>query len=188
MNVRCHVNAAGNFLAWLAGEGLTLGTCTQADLERWMTDPAFRYRDETGHFVRWSVQHRHAHDLTCGAIRWTGPQGTIDSEKRWADARRLLNDNELPTTDRVAGLLLILYAQKISTISQLTIDDIDITGETVAITFGTRPSSSRCRWALWSASSSQPDAARPRSARRTTPPGSSPEGSPAVRSATARSV
>ena len=30
-------------------------------------------------------------------------------------------------------------AQKISTISQLTVDDVHITGETVAITFGTSP-------------------------------------------------
>lgn len=56
-----------------------------------------------------------------------------------ADARRLLNDDTLPTPDRVAGLLLILYAQKIATISQLTIDDVHIDGETVAITFGTSP-------------------------------------------------
>ncbi len=139
LNVRCHVTAADNFLTWLAAQGLALGTCTQVDLERWMTDPAFTYREETGHFVRWSVQHRHAHGLTFGTVRWTGPQGTIDSEKRWADARRLLNDDTLPTADRIAGLLLILYAQKISTISQLTVDDVNITGETVAITFGTSP-------------------------------------------------
>lgn len=44
--MRCHVTAADNFLAWIAGEGLTLGACTQADLERWMTDPAFPYCDE----------------------------------------------------------------------------------------------------------------------------------------------
>ncbi|ADI10377.1 hypothetical protein SBI_07257 [Streptomyces bingchenggensis BCW-1] len=58
-----------------------------------MTDPAFTYRDETGQFVRWSVHQHHAHDLTFGIIRWTGPQGTIDSEKRWDDARRLINDD-----------------------------------------------------------------------------------------------
>ncbi|WP_316781089.1 hypothetical protein [Streptomyces sasae] len=123
----------------LAAQGLALDTCTQADLERWMTDPAFTYSDETGHFVRWSAQHRHAHGLTLGTVRWTGPQGSIDSEIRWADARRLLNDDTLPTADRVAGLLLILYAQQISTISELTVDDVNITGETAAITFGTSP-------------------------------------------------
>ncbi|MFJ1818679.1 site-specific integrase [Streptomyces sp. NPDC088139] len=139
LNVRCHVSAADNFLTWLGGEGLTLGTCTQPDLERWMAEPTVSYRDETGHFVRWSLQHRHASGLTYGTVRWTGPQGTIDSEKRWADARRLLNDDTLPTPDRVAGLLLILYAQKIATISQLTVDDVQSDGDTVAIAFGTSP-------------------------------------------------
>ncbi|WP_055632853.1 hypothetical protein [Streptomyces griseoruber] len=139
LNVRCHVTAADSFLTWLNREGLTLGTCTQPDLERWMADATVSYRDETGHFVRWSVQHGHARGLTYGTVRWAGPQGTIDSEKRWADARRLLNDDTLPTPDRVAGLLLILYAQKIATISQLTVDDVHIDGDTVTITFGSSP-------------------------------------------------
>ncbi|MEU8550553.1 hypothetical protein AB0C81_26830 [Streptomyces roseoverticillatus] len=64
---------------------------------------------------------------------------TIDSEKRWSDARRLLHDDTLPTPDRVAGLLLVLYAQKIATISQLTADDVHLDNDTVAITFGTSP-------------------------------------------------
>ncbi|MGV9407882.1 helix-turn-helix domain-containing protein [Streptomyces sp. NPDC003667] len=62
-----------------------------------MANATASYRDETGHFVRWSVQHRHARGLTYRTVRWTGPKDTIDSEKRWADARRLLNDDTLPT-------------------------------------------------------------------------------------------
>jgi hypothetical protein len=85
------------------------------------------------------VRHRHARGLTYGTVRWTGPQSAIDSEKRWADARHLLNDDTLPTPDRVAGLLLILYAQKIATISQLAVNDVTIADEPVAITFGTSP-------------------------------------------------
>jgi hypothetical protein len=139
LNVRCHVTAADNFLTWLASHGLGLDACTQPDLERWMADPAASHRDETGHFVRWSVEHRHASGLTYGTVRWTGPLSPIDSEKRWANARRLLNDDSLPTQDRVAGLLLILYAQKISTISQLTVEDVHLTGDTVSIVFGTSP-------------------------------------------------
>lgn len=34
LNVRCHVTAANNFLDWLADEELTLGICTQPDLEQ----------------------------------------------------------------------------------------------------------------------------------------------------------
>ncbi|KOU36434.1 hypothetical protein [Streptomyces sp. WM6378] len=115
------------------------GTCTQAALEQWVSAPEATYRDETGHFIRWSVQHRQARDLTFGTNRWTGPTSTIDSEKRWDDARRLLHNDSLPTQDRVAGLLLLLYAQKIATITQLTVDDVQLSEEAVTITFGTAP-------------------------------------------------
>jgi len=139
LNVRCHVTAAANFLDWLAGNGLTLNTCTQPHLDRWIANPEASHRDETGHFVRWSVQHRHTTGLTYRTVRWTGPRGTLDSEKRWADARRLLHDDTLPTADRVAGLLLVLYAQRIATISQLTVDHVHLGDDTVTIRFGSSP-------------------------------------------------
>ena len=139
LNVRCHVTAAANFLDWLAERGLTLDACTQADLDRWTSNPEASYRDDTSHFIRWSVQHRHATGLTYATTRWTGPRGTLDSEKRWADAHRLLHDDTLPTADRVAGLLLVLYAQRIATISQLTIDHVDLSNDTVKIRFGRSP-------------------------------------------------
>ena len=139
MNVRCHITAAANLLDWLTGNGLTLSACTQANLDQWITDPTSSYRDETGHFVRWSVQHRHATGLTYSTIRWTGPRGTLDSEKRWDDARRLLHDDTLKTSDRVAGLLLVLYAQRIATISHLTVDHVDLNEDGVALRLGTSP-------------------------------------------------
>ncbi|MEU4770204.1 hypothetical protein AB0H12_44020 [Actinosynnema sp. NPDC023794] len=45
----------------------------------------------------------------------------------------------LKISDRVAGLLLLLYAQRIATITQLTVDDVHDDGDTVAITFGRVP-------------------------------------------------
>jgi len=139
LNVRCHVTAAVNFLDWLAGNRLTMNTCTQPHLDRWIANPEASHRDETGHFIRWAVQHRHASGLTYRTVRWTGPRGTLDREKRWADARRLLHDDTLPTADRVAGLLLLLYAQRIATISQLTVDHVQLGNDRVEIMFGTSP-------------------------------------------------
>lgn len=101
---------------------------TQADLDQWATD-GHRYRDETAHFVRWAVAHRHARGPTFGAIRSHGPTGPHDTEKRWADARRLLHDNTLATPERVAGLLILLYAQRIATLTQLTADNIHDEGD-----------------------------------------------------------
>ena len=139
LNVRCHVTAATNFLDWLDHHTLTLGTCTQTDLDRWITEPASRHRDETSHFIRWAVGHRHAKALTFRTAYWTAPRGTLDTEKRWANARRLLQEDTLPTADRVAGLLLLLYAQRIATITHLTVDHIHLDHDRVEITLGTSP-------------------------------------------------
>lgn len=137
-NVRTHVTAAANFLDWLAGQDLTLDSCRQGDLDRHNSTQA-SYQSETSHFIRWAVKNRHARDLTAGAIRWGGPQGLHDTEKRWDDARRLLNDGTLAIQDRVAGLLLLLYAQRVTTITTLTTDDVRDDGNAVSIMLGTSP-------------------------------------------------
>jgi hypothetical protein len=138
-NVRRHVTAAAGLLAWLAAEGLTLAACTQADLDRWATAPTASNRDETSHFIRWAVRNHHATRLTSPARRWEGPRGPHDTEQRWADARRLLGDDTLDTADRVAGLLVLLYAQHITAISQLTVDHVRIDGDNVSFQLGTVP-------------------------------------------------
>ncbi len=127
-----------NFLDWLAGGGLTLATCTQPDLDSWAAGE-ISYRDETGHFIRWAVAHRHTAGLTFGTIRWEGPRCPHDGEKRWDDARRLLQDRTLKTPDRVAGLLLLLYAQNLATISLLTTGHVRAGEDEVSLQLGTAP-------------------------------------------------
>ncbi len=139
LNVRCHVTAAASFLDWLTAENLTLASCTQPGLDRWASSKDVTYRDETAHFVRWSVTCRHASRLTFGAVRWDGPRGPHDGEKRWDDARRLLHDDTLATSDRVAGLLLLLYAQRIADIVKLTAGHVRDDGDRVQIMLGTAP-------------------------------------------------
>jgi hypothetical protein len=139
LNVRCHVTAATGFLDWLTAQDLTLSSCAQPDLDRWASGDDLTYRDETAHFVRWSVTHRHASHLTFGAVRWEGPRGPHDGEKRWGDARRLLHDDKLTVSDRVAGLLLLLYAQRIANIVKLTTDHVHDDGDQVKVVLGTSP-------------------------------------------------
>jgi hypothetical protein len=138
LNVHSHITAAVNFLDWLAGGGLTLATCTQPDLDRWTAGEA-SYRDETSHFIRWAVACRHASRLTFGTVRWEGPRGPHDGEKRWDDARRLLQDQTLKTSDRVIGLLLLLYAQNLATISLLTAGHVHASAGEVSLQLGTAP-------------------------------------------------
>ncbi len=119
--------------------GTTLSRCAQADVEKYLnTKPA--YAKQCSAFVRWAVRHRYAKSgIKAPAKRWTGPAGPHDEDGRWALARRLLHDETLPTADRVAGLLVLLYAQSASSIHRLTTDHVTQDGDRVLLHLGPRP-------------------------------------------------
>jgi hypothetical protein len=137
--VRQRLRGAINLLAWLRPRGLTLDTCRQPDLEAWLTSDDASHQAEVGHFVRWAISQRINPNLQFAATRWTGPARPLDQEQRWHQAKRLLHDDTLDTDDRVAGLLVLLYAQRPATISRLTLDDIDADAATVELRLGSVP-------------------------------------------------
>ncbi|MEV5750187.1 hypothetical protein AB0L00_20395 [Actinoallomurus sp. NPDC052308] len=57
----------------------------------------------------------------------------------WEQARWLLNDDTLKPEDRVAGLLVLLYAQWPAAISRLTLDHVDTDEHHVQIALGREP-------------------------------------------------
>jgi integrase len=137
--VRQRVRAAIGLLDWLRARGMTLATCRQADLDLWMTSNDASPRFGVGHFVRWAISQNINRNLRFAATRWTGPAHPLDHDERWQQAKRLLHDDTIDADDRVAGLLLLLYAQRPAVISRLTIDDIDTIDDTVRVCFGSVP-------------------------------------------------
>ena len=137
-NVRDQVTAAAAFLDWLEARGLTLGTCTQAELDQWLAGNS-SYLARSANFARWAVARRHASHLTAPSSRWTGPAGPLDQDRRWADARRLLHDDTCPVANRVAGLLILLYAQKLSVITALTTQHVLHKDGRTLLRLGSRP-------------------------------------------------
>jgi len=113
--VRRHVLAAIAVFDLMRDQGLTLATFTQPHLDRWSAERRFTYLQQTAHFVRWAVASKHARGLKPPGSRPACRNGPHDTERRWADARRLLHDASLELPDRVAGLLVLLYAQAWST-------------------------------------------------------------------------
>lgn len=135
---RQHLRGAMVFLDWLALHDLTLATCGQPDLERWLTDDNATHRDEAGHFVRWAKKQKLTR-LTYPATRWGGPARVIDTETRWEQARWLLHDPSVKPEDRVAGLLILLYAQWPSAISRLTLEHVEHHDHEVRLRLGREP-------------------------------------------------
>ena len=136
--VHQHVRAAIGLLDWLTKRRLTLASCRQADLDAWLAGDDAAHRREAGHFVRWAAAQKLT-SLELPAVRWGGPSGVIDAESRWEQARWLLGDDTLKSEDRVAGLLVLLYAQWPAAISRLTLSNVEISDTEVRLHLGREP-------------------------------------------------
>jgi len=133
-----NIRAADALLDWLTVRDLTLTTAGQGDLEEWMGCAQASRRLDAGNFVRWARRNKLT-SLDYAATRWGGPSGVIDTEARWEQARHLLHDDTLKPEDRIAGLLLLLYAQTATAVSQLTLGHIQHDGREVRLRLGREP-------------------------------------------------
>lgn len=132
------IKAAINLLDWFTAHRLTLATARQGDLEAWLITAKPSYRIDAGNFVRWAKKQKLTR-LEFPATRWSGPSGLIDTETRWEQARWLLHDTTLKTEDRLAGLLVLLYAQWPAALSRLTVDHVEQRDEQVRLRLGQEP-------------------------------------------------
>jgi hypothetical protein len=133
-----NIKAAVALLDWLTAHDLTLATARQGDLEAWLASAQPTHRTDAGNFARWARKQKLT-SLDFAATRWGGPTGVIDTETRWEQARWLLHDGTLRPEDRVAGLLVLLYAQWPATISQLTLSHVQASSGQVRIRLGREP-------------------------------------------------
>lgn len=128
------------FLDWLGSAGLTLESLCQADLDQWLASGRAAYREEAGRLIRWANANRLTDCYLPAAARWTGPVSVLDGEDRWNTARRLLHDDTLKPEDRLAGLLVLLYAQGITAISRMTAEQVQAGDDgTVRLQIGRAP-------------------------------------------------
>jgi hypothetical protein len=135
---RENIGAAAAFLDWLSAQHLTLTTCTQAHLDLWMATATSAQRGRTGPLVRWAKKQKLTR-IDFPATAWTGPTGVLDTEGRWEQARQLIHDGSLPPEHRLAGLLVLLYAQTPATISRLTINDVETDENQARLRLGREP-------------------------------------------------
>ena len=135
---RMNIRAAIVLLDWLTAHDLTLATARQGDLEAWLAGPDATHRDSAGNFVRWARRQKLTH-LDFAAVKWGGPTGVVNTETRWQQARLLLHDDTIKPEDRVAGLLVLLYAQPASRIVRLTLEHVHTTDNDVRLQLGREP-------------------------------------------------
>jgi hypothetical protein len=135
---RRSIRAAAALLDWLTTRDLTLAAARQGDLDTWLACAPAALRYPAGNFVRWARKQKLT-ELDLAAIKWAGPSGVMDTETRWEQARWLLHDDTPEPGDRVAGLLVLLYAQWPATISRLTTGHLQASDGHVRIRLGQEP-------------------------------------------------
>jgi hypothetical protein len=138
VTVKRHVKAAITLLDGLADHGRALADARQGDLDAWLASDQASHRRDAGHFVRWANRHKLT-SLEFPATRWHGPARTIDTQARWAQARWLLHDHTISPVDRVAGLLILLYAQTPAAVSRLSLEHVQTAGHPVRLRLGREP-------------------------------------------------
>lgn len=136
-NARRKIEQVAAFLTELQRAGRELSQCTQHDIDDWFAGPgAIRWVIRP--FLSWAHRNRH---LTPGLSlppSYKGkPVAPADPEHRWQLANRLITDDTLDPVDRVAGALVVLYAQPIARIVTLSTADVIVTDTGVSLTLGT---------------------------------------------------
>ena len=111
------------FLEWLDADGRSLSDCTQAVIEQWALQGPKGWSVASG-FVHWARQQQLIGPLEFPARPRGEPAPMVADDVRWSLARRLLYDEDIDLQIRVAGLLVVLYAQSVARIVRLRRDDV----------------------------------------------------------------
>lgn len=119
-NARGSIRGARRVLESLIARGMRLDECAQEEIDRWAGDMTATT------FLRWLQEQRLlARDLEIPEQAVVPSVTTGDPERQLALARRLLHDPASGSVEeRAAGCLVLLYAQPLTKIVQLTSGDV----------------------------------------------------------------
>jgi hypothetical protein len=138
-NAQKALTIAAGFLTYLADHGIQVEQLTQVDLDAWYAATPNATRETLRPFLRWCIEHREVPTLRIPQPK-TAAVTSIGQRERLDLIARLLSDqDDLTLIDRVAAILILLFAQPVSRIIRLTLDEVTDTGDGLAIRLGEPP-------------------------------------------------
>jgi hypothetical protein len=132
------VRAAVELCAWAAAHDLTLAQLRQEHLDQWLQDGSSATASIRP-FLRWAARGGLTAPLDAGRRPGWTPVEPISYDQRISIVRRLLGDEDVLLRDRVAGCLVLIYAQPLTRILALSVDDVIVDGDRVRIQLGREP-------------------------------------------------
>lgn len=124
------------FCDFLVDRGRSLATCRQADVDTWAaSQPPSSVRQISG-FATWAAKRKAMPPLDIPLGRSALAAPALMADERWQVARHLLHGPGIEPALRVAGALVVIYAQPLFKVSRLRMDDLDIGGDGVVVRLG----------------------------------------------------
>lgn len=133
------ITQATEFLGWLAAGQCTLRTCDQADIDTWHAEHAEHWCKRLRRFLIWAMASKLSRGLRLPAPA-TAHAAPMPQSERIALLGQLLAGHELPLRSRTAAVIVLLYAQRVSRIVRLTVEDVIPDGNQVLLRLGEPPS------------------------------------------------
>lgn len=128
---------AANLLQWLADHDTNLRTCTQTDIDNWLPSAPGTHRARP--FIAYALGSKAVANISIPAPPPERVTVTLPDDDRWTLVRRLLNDTALHIVDRLAGTLVLLYAQPLTRITQLRTGHVSKTDKGIVLQLGSKP-------------------------------------------------
>jgi hypothetical protein len=136
--VRTQIRVAADLIEWLHADGLTLRSLRQQHLDRWLAEGSSTRRWIRA-FLKWAHRSGLVPALQAPAPEPRSHTDPLDGEQRLRIVGTLLTNESLDLRDRVAGSLLLIFAQPVTRIAKLTIDDIVDDDRPVRVRLGRDP-------------------------------------------------
>ncbi len=117
-------NIVARLCAWLHDRGRNLAGATQADIDSWHAAARPYVRQPAHAFLAWAIKTGHMPRRALPPLRSSHGGPVLTQAVRLDLIRRALTDDQAPVRTRAAACLLLIFAQPVSHIVRLTIDDL----------------------------------------------------------------
>jgi hypothetical protein len=135
---RAQISVAVELISWLHTHGMTLRDLRQEHLDRWLADGS-TYRRRIRAFLAWARRGDLLPALEAQRAEPRRHTDPLDADQRLRLVGTLLADDTLDLRDRVAGCLLLIFAQPITRLARLTVDEVDEHACPVRLRLGPEP-------------------------------------------------
>jgi hypothetical protein len=135
---RAQISVAVELIAWLDANDMTLHDLRQEHLDRWLADGS-TYRRRVRAFLTWARRGGLLPALDAPRAQPRRHTDPLDPDQRLRLVGTLLADDTLDLRDRVAGCLLLIFAQPLTRLARLTVDDVDDHARPIRLRLGPDP-------------------------------------------------